>query len=417
MKTKHLVPTLIFRVLVPFPLGSLTAMAQPSSIPNTSIPAPCQWTASGQLALNALPTPGSQDREGYSLTLLQPEKDGLHFSRTESLSVPSKHRGRLTSHFIVDGDTLRWQTALPHEDTKIARHVVFAKPLKQGDWVQVAELERPKADGPIRLIRLENGNYLGVAAAPIQWTEDRKEQSPFAVLSVDSKDRLRWSSTIDPEVKISSIRQMGFNGKDPLIVLEHHVLLLSRCWGQYWVFSRENGNLKRCDRLMSGITEAHLAKGACINMVHAAHPTSTGSILVATRDESYITEFQPQLLKDNAAYSGSIPSHLSEKEADEELEKRAKLARIRLQEREMFNSVVHWYEWDTTDLRFRKRATPPVGGVSVLASYAERREASEWIPAASGDRVVNLSKMQREAPVPQADPQAKPGRKPAPLTR
>lgn len=137
---------------------------------------------------------------------------------------------------------------------------------EQNSWKELAKLPLKGGLPPIRLWRLGNGKFLGVASTRGTFVSMGRSY-PFGILRINQKNQLVVDSCMDLDLEkvqfpegrkgqtYGGLLQTFLTGASTRT--ENHIVFAS-VLGLFWIFDAETGHLKRTARLYPGLTDRML---------------------------------------------------------------------------------------------------------------------------------------------------------------
>jgi hypothetical protein len=281
--------------------------------------------------------------------------------RPANAPPPPKHFG---GKVMVANDRMFF-TALERAETPVA---VLWERGPEGGWnatVRLAHRKRspyfPPVIGP-----LANGKYLVLNPNPPEDKPDGTEAlSPFAVYRSNEKGELGLSSYIDPGIEKCQGNihlRRDFTYLSSATIVDDCFIICGWKYGLFWVFSLEDGRIKRFFRLYNVIKDEDIAKNRSHQVILNYQPLKDGTLLVAARQEDGVKELAAALAEADAQGESLMQGFTNPQQVTEAL-------RFLNRERDLIFRqfpFVAWYEIDPETGSKRKLELPPAGGKEML---------------------------------------------------
>jgi hypothetical protein len=149
-----------------------------------------------------------------------------------------------------------------------------------------------------RMVRLENGKYLGVCANGTAFQIDKKLY-PFGILQIEDSGKISVVDGMDLGLSESFLDNAGRIRYGalmlPLIsgqfVRVDHYLVFPSPYGVFWIFDARNGHLNKVARLYPSITDEDLKGRESFPMLPGLHGlagTPDGKVILSVRNEDAV---------------------------------------------------------------------------------------------------------------------------------
>lgn len=356
--------------------GSLVAQVTPGDLFRFEVG---QWTERGFLH-SGFKRSTFLVRNGRKEKIPEPVLPETQLSKgPPSVPTPPRNGGKMLS---AGGQM--FFTALERGESAAA--VLWAQDPINHVWRQTARLpidrKRRGHNSPPNLFPLGNGKVLVLNPDPPEDCKDPNEWTPFAVFRKNERNELSLSSTVDPGLaqwKGNTSLRMDFGYLSSATIVDDLLVVCGWRYGLFWVFSLEDGGLKRMVRLYDGVTDEDIRQQRNLEVVVHFQPLKDGNLLVAARAEDSVKALGKALEKaTRQAAALSLP------DADPALVMQD--YQFLQREREAIAveyPFIAWYELDPRTGSRRRKDAPPQGGKEMLPSIREL-DTFFWIPDERG---------------------------------
>lgn len=262
------------------------------------------------------------------------------------------------------------------------REVLFEH--KNNAWSEVAAVPSPDRKRRSHLVPLRNGRFLAFSPRDPELKPDQPSPWFFGVYAKDDSGelRLRTMETMSDKAwhKDPNLRRMLL-GLQASVVVEDHFVLCCPEYGQFWVFSLEDGRLRRTMEIYGGKAAKLLAGRSVPRMVTQFQPQKDGTLLIAARDEAVLDAIPELARRAELANQQVLGGPLS----GDQIGAAGRFVEMQYQEMLMQVPQQRWFELDPATGSVKRRNPSPVGALDLIPHVSpEAASKTFWMVDAEG---------------------------------
>ena len=157
-------------------------------------------------------------------------------------------------------------------------------------WVQVGKLSRPRQEGRIRFYPVDNDRFLGISKDPVQLSKDKRADSTFSLFKLDESGEFSFdrSLALDEKRLLKVDRSTLFIEALSALSKDRLLFVLPRL-GLYWLFSLENGQIRKSGSIYE-LKDEHFTRKDYPSVVIGIQPQRDGTFLLAVRVPEVLTQ-------------------------------------------------------------------------------------------------------------------------------
>lgn len=260
-------------------------------------------------------------------------------------------------------------------------------------WKELGRLDTKPSVGTIKIIPCDQDRFIAISSKEdMNSAQNPRDRSPFYSLKLRENGEFVIGSRIDPECEPMGKEPdwFGLPALSPLIITEDHATLLHRSTGLYWVFSLQNGSLRRSGRMLPEITDEVIRKKEARDAILSQHPMPNQTILCLARaegapagDTESPEKAVEKLMKEHPGMDAKDALRIYTQKKREQLET---------------NPFPRWLALDPEKGTVARLIPPPLGAPDFLDS----RKGVAWRPLPDGNLRYGRVVPKTEAPAPAA---------------
>jgi hypothetical protein len=250
-------------------------------------------------------------------------------------------------------------------------------------WQLVGTHKEPASHHGFDLILpLQNGRFFGVRRS--RFARSGKMEAPFYELSLDEAGQFKVAGNLSGGIPPEWFNLPGITRYFQTVFFDDVFCLVDRHPGWIWVFSRQDGALKRVVRIYEELDEASLKKNNFTSVVLHSQPTDDGLLLISARSRN--TAGTDDLIhRVNQATAGqpSVVSPPPEMGSSIRMLEPTKVADSDITTAFQMHSEIVWWTLDPLTGTLKAMVPPPEGAPQAINSMLDFM-TFEWVPIWGG---------------------------------